>query len=60
MRMTIRPVLGVFFVVTVLAFTQTAFANPRGAPEIDPGMGLSGLAVLGTAIAIVRGRRKAK
>ena len=58
MKNLFRPSLALLFLALIVASTHNALASPAGAPEIDPGMGLSGLAVLGTAIAIVRGRRR--
>ena len=58
MKNLFRPSLALLFLALIVASTHNALATPPGAPEIDPGMGLSGLAVLGTAIAIVRGRRR--
>ena len=39
-----------------LMVSHAAFATP--APEIDPGMGAGALALVGSAILVIRGRRK--
>ena len=45
--------------VTLIA-VHASFATPAvGTPEIDPAMGTGALALLGGAILVIRGRRKA-
>jgi hypothetical protein len=44
--------------VTLIA-THASFAVPTGVPEIDPAMGTGALALLGGAILVIRGRKKA-
>ena len=58
MKRILRPSFAALFLVLLLTYTGNAWGRPF-APEIDPGTGVSALAVLGTAIAILRGSRKA-
>ena len=53
----IRTLLAVL-AVTLIA-VHASFATPVGTPEIDPAMGTGALALLGGAILVIRGRRKA-
>jgi hypothetical protein len=50
-----RNLLAVMAVTLIVA--HAAFAAP--VPEIDPAMGTGALALLGGAILVIRGRRKA-
>ena len=59
MKRILSPSFAALFLVLLLTYTGNAWGQGPPAPEIDPGTGVSALAVLGTAIAILRGRRKA-
>jgi LPXTG-motif cell wall-anchored protein len=54
----IRSLLAV--VAVTLIAVHASFAIPStGVPEIDPAMGTGALALLGGAIMVIRGRKKA-
>jgi hypothetical protein len=54
-----------FNAFAVLAFSlglvtvSHALPNPQIAPEVDPAVGISALALIGGAVMVIRGRRKA-
>jgi uncharacterized membrane-anchored protein len=53
---TVRNLLAILAVIVIA--TQVSFAAQGFAPEVNPEMGLAALALLGGAIAVIRGRAK--
>ena len=45
-------------VLVLLLTASTAFAGAQVAPEIDPGVGITALALLSGGLLLLRGRRK--
>jgi hypothetical protein len=57
-----RILLSLMVLFVALTASKLAFATPTAAPEIDPGLAISGLALAGTGLALVleRMRRRRK
>ncbi len=56
-KMTLRAV---GFALVMSALATSGWAEPKVAPEMDPGLAMSAMALLGGGLALVAGRKRAR